>query len=78
MLAPDTNRAMAAIRLLAVGAEKGIAREALMTASGLSEDDLSEPDRRIPFSRIVNLWTALAEISPELPSTVQLSVGKVW
>jgi AraC-like DNA-binding protein len=65
MLAPDTNRAMAAIRLIGVGTELGLSREALLEVSGLSEDDLAEPDRRIPFSRLVTLWTALAEGVPD-------------
>jgi AraC-like DNA-binding protein len=65
MLAPDTNRAMAAIRLLDVGAEHGVGREVMLAASGLSEEDLAEPDRRIPFSRIIDLWTALVESIPD-------------
>ena len=56
---------MAATRLLNVAAEQGLDREALLAASELSEDDLAEPDRRIAYSCISKLWTAILERRPD-------------
>jgi AraC-like DNA-binding protein len=58
-------RAQGAIRLLEVATDHGIDRTEVLTISGLSEDQLAEPDHRVPLARILKLWSVVCERIPD-------------
>jgi len=47
-------------RLIEIGVTAGIRRDILLDAASLSEDDLRDPDARLPVSAAVALWQTLA------------------
>lgn len=74
MLPPDTGRAMRAIRLLDAAAGFGLDREELRQLAGISSEQIDDPDKRIPESRLLDLWRLIAERRPDDPD-LGLEVG---
>ena len=60
MFASDTNRAARASRILRVAEQQGLSRRSLLSAAGLTEDQIRDPDSRIPVERTLRLWRHLA------------------
>ena len=56
MFASDTNRAARAQRLLRVAEAYGLERRALLDSVGLTEDQIQDPDARIPVEKTIRLW----------------------
>ena len=60
MYASDTNRAQRVSRLLLAAQSRGLERSELLRRSGLSEDQIDDPDRRVPIDKTIRLWRAIA------------------
>jgi AraC-like DNA-binding protein len=61
----ETGLARGPIFLLERAEEMGFDRVELMAASGLAEDDLEDPDTRLPTGRFVALWKHVLELDPD-------------
>jgi AraC-like DNA-binding protein len=61
MFTSDTNRAQRILRLLQAAEKRGLERQRLLAAIGLDEDQISDPDDRVPAVKTVQLWQLLAE-----------------
>lgn len=83
MFASDTNRAARAQRLLRVAEAYGLDRQALLDRVGLTEDQIQDPDARIPVEKTIRLWRLIAnlvddpDLGLEVGSTFQVREGGV-
>ena len=50
-------------KLLSFATQAGLPRDILLEAAGLGDQDLSDPDTRVPFSKFVALWQCIARAS---------------
>lgn len=62
MFASDTNRAARVLRILRVAENHGLDRVSLLDSVGLSEDQIRDPDARIPVEKTIRLWRRIANL----------------
>ena len=60
MFAADTTRAQRVLRLLSAAERLGLDRSRLLQQIELSEEQISDPDGRVPVSKTIRLWRRLA------------------
>lgn len=83
MFASDTNRAARALRILRVAESYGLDPNSLLDGIGLAEDQIQDPDARIPVEKTIQLWRRVANLidNPDLGlkagSTFKLRDGGV-
>lgn len=73
MFAADTNRAQRIARLLNAATDRGLDRAALLRQLELTEDDIRDPDNRVPVVKTMRLWHLIAKQVPD--PDVGLEVG---
>lgn len=61
----ETGLARGPIFLLEKAEEIGLERAELLDAAGLTEEEIQDPDMRVPVVRFVALWKRLLEIRPD-------------
>jgi AraC-like DNA-binding protein len=62
MFASDTNRAARALRILQVAEHHDLDRQTLLDGAGLTEDQLQDPDSRVPVAATLQLWRQVANL----------------
>ena len=78
MFAADTHRAQRISRLLRVGTEHGLDRATLLRQIDLSEDQIRDPDSRVPVVKTLRLWRRIAnqvtdpDLGLEVGSTLEI------
>lgn len=83
MFAADTHRAQRISRLLRVAQEHGLDRATLLRQVELSEDQIRDPDSRIPVVKTLRLWRQIAnqmddpDLGLEVGSTFEVREGGV-
>ena len=83
MFTSDTNRAQRILRLLKAAEKRGLERQRLLAAIGLGEDQIRDPDDRVPAVKTIQLWQLLAEqidepdLGIEVGSTFRIQEGGV-
>ena len=74
MITTDTNRAQRIRRLLTFGEDHGLNRRELLSMIGVSDDQISDPDARVPVIKSLKLWQVLAAAVPD--PDIGLHVGR--
>lgn len=59
-----TGLARLPLLLLSAAEELGLDRDALMSSAGLSHEEISDPDLRVPFRKVVGIWRAAVAAAP--------------
>jgi len=83
MFAADTHRAQRISRLLRVAQEHGLDRATLLRQIELSEDQIRDPDSRVPVVKTLRLWRRIAnqlddpDLGLEVGGTFEVREGGV-
>lgn len=83
MFASDTNRAQRVSRLLEAGGRYGLERDRLLRKIGLRNEQIHDPDDRVPLEKTIRLWKILAneldhqDLGLEVGSSITVQEGGV-
>lgn len=62
MYSSDTNRAQRVIRLLRIAEVHQLDRAELLFTAGISEEQIADPDSRVPVEGTIRLWRRVADL----------------